>query len=67
MWDYRSYHVRAINASSENEKAAINQELKDIYEALNEEDKVKFNEGLQAFLMKQYKNLADDYENIKGA
>ncbi len=65
MWDFRSYHVRAINAATEEEKIAINQELKDIYEKLNEQDKQLFNEGLQSFLMKQYTNLADDYENIK--
>ncbi len=65
MWDFRSYHVRAINASTEAEKAQINQELKDVYENLNEEDKKLFNEGLQAFLLKQYANLADDYQNIK--
>jgi hypothetical protein len=67
MWDFRSYHVRAINASTETEKAAINKELKDIYDSLNEEDKVLFNNGLQAFLTKQYNTLADDYENIKAS
>jgi hypothetical protein len=65
MWDFRSYHVRAINASSETEKETINKELKDIYESLTEEDKVLFNNSLQAFLTKQYNTLADDYENIK--
>ena len=65
MWDFRSFHVRAINAASEEERAAINQELKDLYETLDESNKKLFNEGLQAFLLKQYANLADDYENIK--
>jgi hypothetical protein len=66
MWDFRSFHVRAINAGSETEKAAINAELKATYEKLNDEDKVLFNTSLQAFLVKQYKNLGDDYENING-
>jgi hypothetical protein len=65
MWDFRSYHVRAINANSETEKASINAELKELYESLTEADKLLFNTGLQEFLMKQYKNLGDDYENLK--
>ncbi|MGL4632790.1 MAG: hypothetical protein ACRCVT_16420 [Leadbetterella sp.] len=66
-FDFRSYHVRAINASSETEKAAINQELKEVYESLNESDKKTFNEELQVFLMGQYKNLSDTYDQIKNS
>jgi hypothetical protein len=65
MWDFRAYHVRAINAATETEKTAINQELKEIYEGLDEAHKQLFNAQLQTFLMKQYQNLADDYEQIK--
>jgi hypothetical protein len=66
-WDFRSFHVRAINAVSEAEKEAINQELKDLYAGLEEEQKTLFNEQLQAFLLKQYKTLADDYEQVKSS
>jgi hypothetical protein len=31
-FDFRKYHVRGINAQSDAEKAAINQELKDVYD-----------------------------------
>ncbi|MCU0341246.1 MAG: hypothetical protein MUE30_15310 [Spirosomaceae bacterium] len=64
-FDFRQYHVRAINANSEAEKAAINQELKDLYETLNETEKVAFNEQLQTFLVSQYKSLATDYNALK--
>jgi hypothetical protein len=67
MWDFRAYHVRAINAATEAEKASINQELKDHYESLNESDKKLFNEALQSYLLNQYKTLADDYQHIKNA
>jgi hypothetical protein len=64
-FDFRKYHVRAINAQSEAEKAAINQELKDLYGALSEEDKKVFNVELQKFLMTQYKSIGDEYESLK--
>lgn len=64
-FDFRKYHVRAINAQNDAEKAAINQELKDLYETLSDEDKKNFNEQLQLFLVGQYKSLSDDYEALK--
>lgn len=64
-FDFRKYHVRGINAAIEAEKAAINQELKDLYDALSEEDKKAFNEQLQVFLMTQYKTIGDDYQALK--
>lgn len=64
-FDFRKYHVRGINAATEAEKAAINQELKDLYDALSEEDKKAFNEQLQVFLMTQYKTIGDDYQALK--
>lgn len=64
-FDFRKYHVRGINAATEAEKAAINQELKDLYDALSEEDKKAFNEQLQVFLMTQYKIIGDDYQALK--
>lgn len=64
-FDFRKYHVRAINAQNEAEKAAINQELKDLYDSLSEGDKKVFNEELQKFLMSQYKTIGDDYEAMK--
>jgi hypothetical protein len=53
-FDFKKYHVRAMNAASEEEKAAINAELKVLYEGLSEEDKKVFNEELQSFLVKEY-------------
>lgn len=37
-FDFKSYHVRAINAANDEEKKAINQELKDFYAGLSEEE-----------------------------
>lgn len=42
-----------MNASSEEEKARINQELKEMYSGLSAEDQVKFNAELQSFLIKE--------------
>ncbi|MDF7820306.1 hypothetical protein P1X15_21980 [Runella sp. MFBS21] len=64
-FDFRKYHVRAINARDEAEKAAINQELKDLYDSLSETDKKVFNEELQKFLVSQYKAIGDEYESLK--
>lgn len=64
-FDFRKYHVRAINARDEAEKAAINQELKDLYDSLSETDQKVFNEELQKFLVSQYKALGDEYEALK--
>lgn len=64
-YDFKKYHVRAMNAATESEKAAINQELKDIYDTLNEEQKIVFNQELQVFLMKEYATITSVYEGIK--
>jgi len=64
-FDFRKFHVRGINASTAAEKEAINQELKDVYDALSEDDKKAFNEQLQVFLMTQYKTIGDDYQSLK--
>jgi len=63
-FDFKKYHVRAMNASSEAEKAQINQELKDLYEALDEESKKIFNEELQQFLIKEYAAINSMYTGI---
>lgn len=64
-YDFKKYHVRAMNAATESEKAAINQELKDIYDTLNEEQKIVFNQELKVFLMKEYATITSVYEGIK--
>ena len=66
-FNFRSYHYRSINAASETEKAAINQELKDLYALLSEADKTIFNEQLQHFLTTEYGRLRTDYESIQGS
>ncbi len=63
-FDFKKYHVRAMNAPSEAEKAQINRELKDLYETLDEEAKKIFNEELQAFLLKEYTAINSMYTGI---
>ena len=65
-YDFRKYHYRSINAASDAERAAINQELKDIYEALSDSEKDEFNRQLQAFLAKEMGRLKSNYESVKG-
>lgn len=66
-YNFKKYHLRSINAASEEEKMAINQELKDLYASLPEEEKADFNQQLQKFLTTEYSRLRSDYESIKGA
>ena len=66
-YNFKKYHLRSINAASEEEKMAINQELKDLYANLPEEEKADFNQQLQKFLTTEYARLRSDYESIKGA
>ncbi len=66
-YNFKKYHLRSINAASEEEKMAINQELKDLYASLPEEEKADFNQQLQKFLTTEYARLRSDYESIKGA
>lgn len=64
-FDFKSYHLRAINAGSETEKLAINQELKDFYASLSKDDQRLFNIELQKYLMHEVGRLGSDYEAIK--
>jgi hypothetical protein len=64
-FDFKRFHIRSINAASEEERAAINQELKDLYASLSEADKVEFNAELQRFLAHEMGRLKSDYEAIK--
>ncbi len=64
-FDFKSYHIRAINAVSDEEKQAINQELKDFYQSLTDEYKAVFNQELQRFLLVEMGRLGSDYEAIK--
>lgn len=66
-YDFRRYHVRSINAADDAERAAINQELKDIYALLPDNEKDEFNRQLQAFLAKEMGRIKSDYESVKGA
>lgn len=61
-FNLKSYHIRAMNASSEAEKVAINQELKDLYESLSSEDKKDFNNQLQTFLIKEIATVNSFYQ-----
>lgn len=61
-FNLKAYHVRGMNASTEEEKQAINQELKDLYESLSEEDKKDFNEQLQSFLIKEMAAIKSVYD-----
>lgn len=64
-FNLKSYHIRGMNASSEAEKAAINQELKELYESLPAEDKKDFNEQLQTFLIKEMATINSFYQSTK--
>ena len=67
QYDFKKYHYRSINASTDAERAAINQELKDLYASLPEEEKEEFNRQLQAFLAKEVGRLKSNYESVKGS
>ncbi len=64
-FDFKKYHIRSINASSAEERAAINQELKDFYASLSKEEQHEFNTRLQIFLAREMGRLKTDYEAIK--
>lgn len=66
QYDFRTYHYRSINAASDSERTAINQELKDLYTALPDDEKEEFNRQLQAFLAKEMGRLKSNYESVKG-
>ncbi|MGR3812204.1 hypothetical protein [Jiulongibacter sp. NS-SX5] len=64
-FDFKKYHVRAMNAASQAEKAAINKELKEYYAGLPEDQKAAFNEQLQSFLIKEMANIKSVYDGVK--
>ena len=51
-FNFKQFHIRSMNASSAEERATINQELKDLYASLSSEDQKEFNAQLQTFLVK---------------
>jgi hypothetical protein len=65
-YNFRQYHYRSMNAASDEERAAINQELKDLYASLPDDEKEVFNTELQTFLAKEMGRLKSSYESIKG-
>ena len=65
-FDFKKYHVRSINAGTAEERAVINQELKNFYASLNVEEQEEFNKSLQTFLAREMGRLKTDYEAIKG-
>ncbi len=66
-FDFKKYHMRAINAPDEATKQAINQELKAYYQTLNMEERFAFNTQLQTFIAKEMGRLKTDYEAIKSS
>jgi hypothetical protein len=66
-FNFKSYHVRAMNANTEAEKAAINKELKDYYASLPEDEKAGFNEALQSFLIKEMAGIKSVYDGVKAS
>jgi hypothetical protein len=65
-FDFKRFHIRSMNAASGEERAAINQELKDLYASLSEVDKTAFNDQLQKFLISETARVKSDYESIHG-
>lgn len=66
IFDFKRFHIRSMNASSENERTQINQELKDLYSSISEEDKKDFNIQLQQFLAVEMARIKSDYESVHG-
>jgi hypothetical protein len=64
-FDYKKYQMRAANAATNEEKLAINQELKDLYASFSANEKKEFDLGLEEFLKKEKQRLEADYEAIK--
>ncbi|MCF0038552.1 hypothetical protein [Dyadobacter fanqingshengii] len=65
-FDFKRFHIRSMNAGSDEERAQINQELKDMYASLSEEDKAAFNQQLQKFLAREVSRIKSDYESVHG-
>lgn len=66
QYDFKKYHYRSINATDDAERAAINQELKDLYISLPDDEKEDFNRQLQTFLAQEMGRLKSNYESVKG-
>jgi hypothetical protein len=66
QYDFRKYHYRSMNAASDAEQAAINKELKDLYDSLSREEQADFNQQLQAFLAKEVGRIKSSYESVQG-
>ena len=66
QYDFKKYHYRSINAATDAERAAINQELKDLYGSLPDSEKDEFNRQLQTFLAKEMGRLKSNYDSVKG-
>jgi hypothetical protein len=66
-FDFKKYHYRSMNATTNEERTSINQELKDLYASLNEDEKEIFNAELKKFLVKTVANIKDEYEAIKAS
>lgn len=66
QFDFKRFHIRSMNAGSDAERAQINQELKDLYASLPEEEKKIFNEELQKFLASEVGRIKSDYESVHG-
>ncbi len=64
-FDFKRYHIRSMNASDE-ERAEINLELKNLYDSLSDEDKIIFNAQLQKFLSTEVGRIKSDYESVHG-
>lgn len=65
QYDFRRYHIRSINAVNDAERVTINQELKDLYASLADDEKNEFNAQLQAFLAKETGRIKSDCESVK--
>jgi len=65
-YDFKRFHIRSMNAGSDQERAEINQELKDLYASLPDDEKKIFNEELQHFLTHEVARIKSDYESVNG-
>lgn len=62
-YNFKAFHIRSMNASTDEEKKSINQELKDLYASLPEDEKKVFNEELQHFLVKEMATITSMYRS----
>jgi hypothetical protein len=54
-----------MNSKSDEEKALINRELKEVYASLTPEDQKLFNEELQSFLINEMAMIKSIYDTSK--